>query len=233
MSQASFWDADDITEPIHVRDTIVGPASTADVREFCQRYHYTNTGGNAAWRWGLWHGATMLGVIAYNLPTRRTCESVFGPEHFDKVWHMGRLAMADAAPQNSESRLIGGSLRAIERGHPGTWAVVTFASTDAGHVGYVYQSTNAIYTGVAGSSHYFTDANGSPRPTYLHGMVTTARAADFGWTRHESGGKHRYVYLLGNKRERRERRAMLRYPVLPYPKAALLSGSRDHLEEPS
>lgn len=234
MSQASFWDADDITEPIHVRDTIVGPASTADVTEFCQRYHYTNTGGNAAWRWGLWHGVTMLGVVAYNLPTRDACEGVFGAEHFDKVWHMGRLALADIAPHNSESRLIAGSLRAIEEFHPTVWGVLTYAATDVGHIGYVYQATNALYTGVAGHTNYFVDSKGARRPDYFGGqMVSVERGREMGWTRVKGSGKHRYVYLLGNKRERRERRALLRYPVLPYPKAALLNGSRDHLEEPS
>ena len=234
MSQASFWDADDITEPIRVRDTIVGPASTADVREFCQRYHYTNTGGNAAWRWGLWHGATLLGVVAYNRPTRPACEAVFGAEHYDRVWHMGRLALADMAPHNSESRLIAGSLRAIERERPSVWAVLTFAATDVGHVGYVYQATNALYTGTGGEPTLYVTPEGvrmTHRPG--HGTISRADAESRGWTRYVAPPKHRYVYLLGNKRERRERRALLRYPVLPYPKAALPDGSRGHLEDPA
>ena len=50
--------------------------------------------------------------------------------------------------------------------------------------------------------------------------MTAERAAAMDWTKASGGPKHRYVYILGNKRERRERRALLRYPVLPYPKAA-------------
>ena len=220
MSQASFWDADDLTEPIRVRDTVVGPASTADVAEFCRRYHYTNTGGNMTWRWGLWHGVTMLGVVAYNLPTRPACEAVFGAEHYDRVWHMGRLSLADIAPPNSESRLIGGSLRAIEEFHPNVWAVLTYAATDVGHVGYVYQATNALYVGMSAPSHFYIDQAGARRPPKQGLNVSMEKARERGWTVHHEGGKHRYVYLLGNKRERRERRALLRYPVLPYPKAA-------------
>lgn len=234
MSQASFWDADDVTEPIHVRDTIVGPASTADVTEFCRRYHYTNTGGNMTWRWGLWHGVTMLGVVAYNLPAPDVCRSVFGPEHVDRVWHMGRLAMADSAPPNSESRLIGGSLRAISAERPEVWAVLTYAATDAGHIGYVYQATNALYTGEAGQHPYFIDQDGVRHWVRIGGNGYSAdRVRALGWRPMHGSAKHRYLYILGNKRERRERRALLRYPVLPYPKAALLNGSRDHLEEPS
>jgi hypothetical protein len=30
--------------------------------------------------------------------------------------------------------------------------------------------------------------------------------------------KHRYIYFIGNKRDKRRLRAALRYPVFPYPK---------------
>ena len=215
-----FWDVEDGAERAPVRDYLCSKVSTKDVEEFCRRYHYTGTGGNMSWRYGLWEGATLLGVVAYNLPTRETCESVFGPEHFDKVWHMGRLAMAEDAPRNSESRLIAGSLRAIRDEHPNTWGVLTYAASDVGHIGYVYQATNAIYTGTGGDSHYFTDGRGKRRSTYLVGKrVGASRAADLGWTRHAGGPKHRYLYVLGNKTQRRERMRLLRLPSLPSPKA--------------
>jgi len=83
--------------------------------------------------------------------------------------------------------------------------VLTYAATDVGHLGYVY---------------YFTDASNVRRSTYLNGSgVGAARAAEMGWTRHEGGVKHRYLYILGSKTQRRQRRAMLRLSVLPYPKA--------------
>lgn len=217
---ASLWDVEDTDEAVKVRDMHVAPASTRDVQEFARRYHYTATGGNMSWRWGLYHGVTLMGVVAYNLPTRETCESVFGPDHFDKVWHMGRLALADSAPRNSESRLIAGSLKAIQRDYRNVWGVLTYAATDVGHIGYVYQATNALYTGSGGDSHYYVDAKGDRRSTYLGGKgVSDTRAREMGWTRHEGGVKHRYLYVLGSKTQRRERMALLRLPTLPYPKA--------------
>lgn len=219
MTQSSFWDVEDATEPIRVRDTVVYPASTEDVREFCRRYHYTHVGNNINWRWGLWHGPTLLGVVAYNLPTRSVCASVFGEDQLANVWHMGRLALSDNAPHNSESRLISGSLKAIHRDYPHVWAVLTYAATDAGHIGYVYQATNAVYTGEAGDPSYYIDEAGARRGTHLDGHgVTADRAAAMGWTKASGGPKHRYVYVLGSKRERRQRLKILRYPILPYPK---------------
>jgi adenine modification enzyme len=221
----SLWDVEDIATMPAVRDMFVGPAATADVQEFARRYHYTGIGNNANWRWGLWYGATLLGVVSYNLPTRSVCASVFGTEHLDHVWHMGRLALAEDAPRNSESRLIGGSLRAIAIGHPDVWAVVTYAATSAGHIGYVYQATNAIYTGIGGRPSFCTDQDGQRRGTHLDGhFVSAARAAQLGWTLHRDGAKHRYVYILGNKSQRRQRLALLQLPRLPYPKT-LIAGA--------
>ena len=214
----SLWDVETTYEKPRVRDMTVGPVSTSDVSEFCGRYHYTGLGNNVPIRFGLWHGFTLYGVIGYNVPTRETCASVFGDEDIEHVWHMGRLAMADASPPNSESRLIGGSLRAIERTRPEIWAILTYAAQSAGHVGYVYQATNALYTGTGGGNQYLLDENGNRRGTKQGVRVTIAEARRRGWVFVKEPPKYRYLYILGSKTERKQRRAMLKLPVLPYPK---------------
>jgi hypothetical protein len=216
----SLFDVEDTDEVPAVRAMTVAPVGTADVREFVNRYHYTGFGESMSWRWGLWHGVTLWGVIAYNLPTPAACASVFGPDHIDAVWHMTRLALADQAPHNSESRLIGGSLRAIERDHPDVWGVLTYADAAVGHIGYVYQATNALYTGTGGNAVYFLDALGRRRSPYQSPRwVTPEDGAARGWSRHIGPPKHRYVYVLGSTRTaRRHRRSRLLLPVLPYPK---------------
>lgn len=214
----SLFDVETADTMPKVRDMVVGPVSTSDVQEFSRRYHYTGTGGNMTWRWGLWHGVTLLGVVAYNLPTRQTCESVFGPDHFDKVWHMGRLALADEAPRNSESRLIAGSLQQIQRDRPNVWGVLTFAAASVGHIGYVYQATNALYTGTGGDSSYLLDEFGKRRGTKQGTRLTKAEVTRRGWQQVSEPPKHRYLYVLGNRTQRRQRMTQLRLPTLPYPK---------------
>jgi hypothetical protein len=216
----SLFDVENLEEMPKVRDMTVGPVSTSDVQEFARRYHYTETGGNMTWRWGLWHGPVLHGVVAYNLPTRSACESVFGAEHGpDKVWHMGRLILSENSPRNSESRLIGGSLRAIESNYPDVWGVLTYAATDVGHIGYVYQATNAIYTGPSSTEYFYIDPAGARRSSYLGGSrVKADRAESMGWSRRDGMPKHRYLYVLGNKAERRHRMNLMRLPILPYPK---------------
>jgi hypothetical protein len=215
----SLFDVDDVASFGAVRDMRVAPVSTGDVDEFARRWHYSHGGGSALWRYGLWDGFTLVGVVAYNLPVRRACEMVFGPDHLHTVAHMGRLVCADDAPRNSESRLIGASLKLLERDKPEMRAVLTFAAQDQGHLGYVYQATNAIYTGTGGYDKTYVAADG--RHISTNGKATN----DFAEQLVQSGGavaralpKHRYLYLLGNKTKRRESLSMLRLPSLPYPK---------------
>lgn len=218
-SEVSLFDVEDVAVMPKVRDMTVAPVSTRDVIEFARRYHYTENGGSATWRWGLWHGAVLHGVVAYNLPTRTVCESVFGKAYYAHVWHMGRLILAESSPRNSESRLIGGSLRAIERQYPSVWCVLTYAAADVGHVGTVYQATNALYTGSSSLEHYYIDTLGQRRSNYVNGArLSKDDAVGRGWSVHDSLPKHRYVYILGSKTQRRQRLALLRFPVLPYPK---------------
>lgn len=225
-TQRAFFDVEDVQEMPRVRDMTIGRAAPSDVREFTQRYHYTGHAGADLWRWGLWSGAVLMGVVSYNNGTRTSAAAVFGAEHSAHVWHMGRLALADECPHNSESHLIGASLRAITAEYPEVWAVLTFAAMDQGHIGYVYQATNALYTGTGGSACGFNYTDASSRiMTYRPGRqsITPEAAIARGWTKHLTLPKHRYVYILGNKTQRRERLSLLKLPRLPYPKQVAAS----------
>jgi len=219
MRNVSLFDVDDVDSFGDVRSMIVDRVPSRDVDEFCHRWHYTNTGGNMTWNYGLWDGITLVGVVSYNLPTMHACSAFFGPERWDWVVHMGRLVCAEDAPRNVESRLIAGSLRMLKVDRPVAHAVVSYAAVGQNHVGYVYQATNALYCGVTEPKHYYMDPKGQRRATKQGKSVSMAKAIERGWTVHHEPGKHRYVYLIGDKRERKEARALLKFPVLPYPKA--------------
>jgi hypothetical protein len=105
--------------------------------------------------------------------------------------------------------------------------VVSYADTGVGHVGYVYQATNFLYTGLSAKR---TDWKLKGRE-HLHGasIADLSRGQEHRaeWMRETYGDdfylqdrprKHRYVYLHGGKRDRVAMREALRYPVEPYPK---------------
>lgn len=215
----SLLDVDDAAMMPPVREMTVAPVPMQELREFVWRYHHTGHTGMGLRRFGLWHGMTLLGVIAFGMPTPRAARSVFGAAGAGHVWDMSRLMLADVAPHNSESRLIGGAMRLVAANDAHVWAVLSFADPAAGHLGYVYQATNALYTGTGGNPVYYVDELGSRRAPNSNGSwITREQAESRGWSKHVGPPKHRYLYLIGTRAERRARRAALRLPVLPYPK---------------
>jgi hypothetical protein len=102
-----------------------------------------------------------------------------------------------------------------------------------GHVGYVYQATNWLYTG-----------RGTAEPKWVHpltGQVISytrrhidTKAAKLGldWRdliREKQVGKHRYISFSGGRRFKKQARLALNYNVLPYPKGMT---KRHYREQP-
>lgn len=106
---------------------------------------------------------------------------------------------------NYASFLISHSLKML----PSKTFVVSYADWGGWrHVGYVYQATNWLYTGMT-----------KPR-TDKYSASGHARHYAEGETRRQiRTAKHRYVYLVGSKSVVRRMRKELRYPVYEdYPK---------------
>lgn len=89
--------------------------------------------------------------------------------------------------------------------------VVSYADTAWSHVGYVYQATNFLYTGLSAKR------NDTYQPNGLHPRAYDKNNhSDLKQTRSQ---KHRYVYLVGDKRTKKRMRSELKYPVYDkYPK---------------
>lgn len=108
---------------------------------------------------------------------------------------------------NYASYLVSHSLKML----PSGTFVVSYADTAWSHVGYVYQACNFLYTGMSAKR----------RDTYQPGGLHP-RAYDK--NNHSSlyqtrSQKHRYVYLVGDKRTKKRMRSELKYPVIDkYPK---------------
>ena len=184
--------------------------------------HYARRMCPVSHAFGAYADGELVGVVTYGAPaSRNLCEGVCGPEWVGAVIELNRLCCEPVA--NLSSQLVGQSLRMVPR----PAVVVSFADSAQGHVGYVYQAANWIYTGM-------TDAERkTPRKDWvlrgrerLHSRALThigngaelrKRYGD-DFIAVERKPKHRYVYFVGSKSQPRAMRAALRYPVEPYPK---------------
>jgi hypothetical protein len=126
-------------------------------KAYVVRHHYSGTYPAASRRSGLLEAGEIVGVAVLSTPAGPRVLTAAFPELRPSVesLELGRLVLADRVPANAESWLLGQVFRmAAEAGVRG---VVSFADpvprviegrvVMPGHVGTIYQATNAVYTG--------------------------------------------------------------------------------------
>ena len=172
-----------------------------------------------------WEGFALIedghvqGVVVYGQPSPPIQRHAFRDRDF-RLYELTRLVV-QTKTRNAASFLIGNSLRMLTN-QP--CAVVSYADSEMGHAGIVYQATNWIYTGatVSHDKAYIVDGK-RLHPMTLRDMgITnpTAWAKANGIEMVSPMQKHRYFKLIGNRRERSVMLAKLSYPVVnAYPKA--------------
>jgi hypothetical protein len=177
-----------------------------DVLPFLLGIHYARRIPVIQYAYGLYVGGVLVGVVTYGVPASPSItRGLAGEKNKDKVLELNRLCfLPEYNGGNNASYLVGHSLKML----PGQWFIVSYADTAWSHAGYVYQATNFIYTGKTKERTDIASKNGGHSRHYEKG--TTERVF--------RSSKHRYVYLVGNRRERKEMRRELRYSQMPYPK---------------
>jgi hypothetical protein len=125
---------------------------------YVKAHHYSGTYPAAVHRYGLLHADQLVGVAVLSVPVARSVltRAFPGLEPYRESLELGRFVLDDEVPANGESWLLGQVWKlAAEDGVRG---VVSFADPvprqDAagrlvmpGHVGVIYQATNAAYCG--------------------------------------------------------------------------------------
>jgi hypothetical protein len=184
--------------------------------------HYLHRKASTMFAFGLFDNEEMIGCVIYGKPASPSlCVGVCGPEESSKVLELTRLWIQDGTPKNTESYLIGRSLRLLPKDKD---IIVSYAEIGAGHIGIVYQATNWKYTGMSDRHvEWRLDGKSGSHSRHLfdeHGGVNGAKAF-YGdrLQRHERPRKHRYVFFnTTSKRRRKELLAKLKYEIKPYPK---------------
>lgn len=158
---------------------------------------------------GLFDSGVLCGVVTYGqLASPAPARGVCGEEWQVRVVELNRLCV-DHGNKNSASMLVGRSLRLL----PTPMVVMSYADTAQGHVGYIYQATNWIYTGLSTKSKD-PIVEGAEGAHNRHNHERSGKVIGY----IDRPRKHRYVYFCGNRRERKEMRRALRYEEQPYPK---------------
>lgn len=184
--------------------------------------HYARRMCPISYAFGAYNKTELVGVVTYGTPaTPPLRDGIVGKTWAKHVLELNRLCCV--SEKNIASRLVGQSLRML----PKPSLVVSYADTAQGHVGYIYQATNFIYTGLS-AKHADWKIRGKE---HLHNLTIVKESRGqpnrAKWMREKYGDdlyledrprKHRYVYLCGTRKQRAAMLAALRYAIEPYPK---------------
>lgn len=182
-----------------------------------ETYHYAHRVPSIVVAIGMYVDGVLAGVCTYGIPPSPDLCAAFGEENKEKVIELNRLFLFDWAGKNGESWLIGQSFKLI----PNPYCIlVSYADPDYNHIGAIYQATNWFYTGTSDSRRGEAIYNGvSMHTKTLRDLLgTTSPKNNSSIVIIPPSKKHRYVYFLGSKSQRKELRKALKWPVLPYPK---------------
>lgn len=189
-------------------------------KEFVKQHHYSKGIHNGPMCYGMFDGDQLVGVCAFATPCSENVRaSIMGVEYKQHVTELHRLVLLDEIPKNAESYFIAKALKLLKSDRPYYWAVVSFADATQGHMGTIYQATNAVYYGTSGKATFYLDKDERLRHPRQNGVnITPDLAKERGWKPVKRDGKHRYLFLLGNKKEQKFSRKVVKVEPMPYPK---------------
>lgn len=244
-----------VGEPIVTRaHEVAAIPDDRTAKDFVVAHHYAASYPAARFRFGLYRAAELVGVAVFSVPANPAVLSRFGDVD---AAELGRFVLLDEVASNGESWFLARAFDLLRL--DGVAGVVSFSDpvartavdgrvTMPGHIGTIYQATNATYLGRSKPE----TRRLLPDGTVFHGRAAAKiRRRDVGWRyaaalleRHGAsplgdadgamwlrtwvprltrplrhGGNHRYAFAL----DRRLRRG-LEADAQPYPKLSIAAG---------
>tara|TARA_R110002153_G_scaffold267969_1_gene432374 strand:- start:50 stop:670 length:621 start_codon:yes stop_codon:yes gene_type:complete len=180
------------------------PIKYDDTKPFILNIHYAKRLPSISYSFGLFNNNELVGIITYGTPASNSlCKGIAGDENKKIVLELNRLVLKNNI-KNEASFLVGNSLKLLKKPK----IIVSYADTKQNHNGYVYQATNFLFTGTTKPR---TDMAGKDGKHSRHHLGDSSNRVN-------RSAKHRYVYILGNKKDKKNLLKKINYPILEYPK---------------
>ena len=180
------------------------PINNFEVEPWLLEKHYAKRMCPMSCAFGLYIDRQLEGIVTYGVPASPfLCMGVCGKDNKDIVLELNRLCINDGI-KNGASFLVSKSLQML----PKPTVVVSYADTAMGHVGYIYQASNFFFTG---TTKQRTDMAGEDGKHSRHNLGNSEN-------RINRSAKHRYVFFVGSKNQKKNLLKQLNYTIQPFPK---------------
>jgi len=224
---------------------VVRPLNKSVAAAFVQQHHYTHRPSSCRYALGLYYldendhvffegqHETLIGCMTYGHPvSNRTVASITKtiPVELDAVLELTRLVILSDAKygKNTESWFIGQSFHWLRTHAPEVKILISYADPEQEHTGTIYRATNWYYQGCGASKimpdysiKLFEDSDWIHSRTVAEkfgnkNIESLAKRIGHTFWRKEETSKHRYLYFLCDKKEKKQLISDLKIPILPY-----------------
>jgi hypothetical protein len=215
------------------KNAIVREISLEDARNVLVGHEYLGTLGSAEFAYGLFFGKHLAGTVTFGSTAGTAVKrSVCGSEHSDKVTTLTRGCCFHWAHPHSGSFLVSAACREMTK--KGYHIFIAYADPQAGERGVIFRACNFVYCGTTSPTEKFRRPDGKVYDSRNVHLLTRDRR--FGKLRYkrsraeqkqilieqgceffkDSGCKHRFVGIFGDRRIKRILRRALRWEVCSF-----------------
>ena len=197
---------------------------------FLKKWHYSPIMPKLTkLRLGFFINKELIGVITFGWGTRplHTIQKIFPNLKTKDYYEIGKMAMHDKMPRNSESQMLSKSIKWLKL-NTNIKYLFTWSDGIVGKVGYVYQASNFLYGGYILTDTYVTKHNERIHPRTIGGVIenktnaklgarpTPEQCIEYNLTRIK-GLQFRYIYPLNKKYRKYLKKSSISW-CLNYPK---------------
>jgi len=191
-------------------------------KEYIEKNHYSHKIPQAIkFRFGFYYDDKLIGCCIYSVPANYHCVScLFDDEQQLICVELSRFYGEDDTCKNFESYCISKTFDILKDKYD---FILSYADSYFNHVGTIYQALNFLYLG---------KTNKETRFLYNDKLITRRALGRNGNSEKEDRekllllgakqikmpGKYKYIYLICNRRRKKELLKKLKCSVLPYPK---------------
>ena len=192
------------------------PIKYNDTKPFILNIHYAKRIPSITYSFGLFFKNELVGIVTYGSPPSQSlCRGIAGDECRKIVLELNRLVLKNNI-KNEASFLVANSFKLLKK----PTIIVSYADTSQNHTGYIYQATNFIYTGLSDKRTEWREINTNKHSKTICEQYSLNERKNNPDKFHlvDRPRKHRYIYIIANKKDKKNILKKLKYPISKYPK---------------
>lgn len=142
---------------IKARELSIVPCELKEIKDFVETHHYSHNlnGVKITQCFSIKFNNDLVGGIVYG-KLSTTAWKKFGKTE-DEVLELRRLVLLDKCGKNSESRVIGNTIRWIKKNLKNITIIVSYADPNHGHEGIIYRASNFKHIGFSSADIGYKD----------------------------------------------------------------------------